>query len=207
MVNCLPVDRLKAFRVGDDRLENLFSDALQGSEAYHDLKPVLKLLLVLSHGQATVQRGFSTNKEVEVENLKSRSLIAQRIIIEHVTRVGGVREVAISKELLHSCQLARQRYMQCLDDEKKKRLTAEEQTKRKRTLDQLDELKVKKARLSTSITHLQNTEQSLCDKAETTRKVRFVVEANAMRRDRQKKEAEVKSLDEEIGAVAKQLST
>ena len=70
--------------------------------------------------------------------------------------------------------------MQHLEDEKK--LTAEEQAKRKRTLGQLDELKAQKARLDTNITHLQNSEQSLCDKAEGTGKVRVVVEANAMRR-------------------------
>ena len=33
------------------------------------LKKVLKIVLILSHGQAEVERGFSLNKEVTVENL------------------------------------------------------------------------------------------------------------------------------------------
>ena len=35
---------------------------------------VVELLLLMSHGQATVERGFSINKEVVVENLSERSL-------------------------------------------------------------------------------------------------------------------------------------
>ena len=34
-------------------------------------------VFVLSHGQSVAERGFSINKEVEVENLKKVSLISQ----------------------------------------------------------------------------------------------------------------------------------
>ena len=37
---------------------------------------VVKLLLVLCHGQTTVERGFSSNKEGMVENLAQHSLVA-----------------------------------------------------------------------------------------------------------------------------------
>ena len=37
---------------------------------------MVKLLLLMSHGQATVERGFSVNKEVAAENLTERSFIA-----------------------------------------------------------------------------------------------------------------------------------
>ena len=54
-----------------------------------ELWKVVKLLLALSHGQATVERGFS-NKEVMVENLAQHSLAAQRVICDHVRSEGGV---------------------------------------------------------------------------------------------------------------------
>ena len=38
----------------------------------------VKMIMVLSHGQATVERGFSIKKEVEVENLKQENIVAQR---------------------------------------------------------------------------------------------------------------------------------
>ena len=58
---------------------------------------VVKLLLlqVTSHGQSTVNRGFSVNKEVAVENLSERSFIAQRIIHGHIESVGGLDNVQI----------------------------------------------------------------------------------------------------------------
>ena len=36
---------------------------------------VVKLLLLMSHGQSTVNRGFSVNKEVAVENPSERSFV------------------------------------------------------------------------------------------------------------------------------------
>ena len=41
-----------------------------------EMLEVVKLVLVLSHGQVTVERGFSVNKKAEVENLKGHTLIA-----------------------------------------------------------------------------------------------------------------------------------
>ena len=46
-------------------------------------------------------RGFSVNKEVEVENLKEHTLVAQRIVCDHVNSVGGVLKVELSK--LYCC--------------------------------------------------------------------------------------------------------
>ena len=59
--------------------------------AFFDL---LKILLLLSHGQASVERGFSVNKEIEVENLLKHSLVAQRTICDYVEAVGGVLRFA-----------------------------------------------------------------------------------------------------------------
>ena len=46
---------------------------------------VFKLLLCLSHGQASVERGFSVNSNLLVENMHEDSLIAQRISHDHMT--------------------------------------------------------------------------------------------------------------------------
>lgn len=66
---------------------------------------MMKQLLLLSHGQASVERGFSVNKEVTREC--HRKLVAERLIVEHVRRAGGVEKVAVTKELLLSASTAR----------------------------------------------------------------------------------------------------
>ena len=57
------------------RGDTLFFEYI-AKESYKSLFSVVKLILVLSHGQARVERGFSVNKEVEVENLKEHTLVA-----------------------------------------------------------------------------------------------------------------------------------
>ena len=53
----------------------------------------------MSHGQATVEESFSVNKEVEVENLKELTLVAQSIVCDHVNSLRGVLKVGINQAL------------------------------------------------------------------------------------------------------------
>ena len=71
---------------------------------------ITRKLLLLSHGQASVERGFSISKEISVENMAEQTLITQRVIKDHLNNVGGVTKVSLSKELLASASSARQRY-------------------------------------------------------------------------------------------------
>ena len=65
------------------------------------------MLLVLSHGQATVERGFSMNKQVETENLYEESVVAKRTICDYVSYAG----VDIpNKKLILAATAARQKY-------------------------------------------------------------------------------------------------
>ncbi|KAH7945090.1 hypothetical protein HPB49_006475 [Dermacentor silvarum] len=52
------------------RLNEFFHDLLSFNPSYKELWKAVRLLLVLCHGQATVERGFSVNRQISVENLK-----------------------------------------------------------------------------------------------------------------------------------------
>ena len=101
-------------------------------------------LLILSHGQASVKRGFSVNKQLEVENLQERSFISQRLVQDHVQSVGGVLAVSINKRLLLSAAGARQKYSSYLDEQKRKKTSEGVELKRKELVNELDELKKEK---------------------------------------------------------------
>ena len=45
------------------RVDSLMHETLAGKDMYRKLFSVIRMLLVLSHGQASVERGFSSNKE------------------------------------------------------------------------------------------------------------------------------------------------
>ena len=82
---------------------------------------MLKLLLTLPHRQSTVERGFSANKEVAVENLKEHTLVAQRISCNHVNPVGRVLKVELTTPFLLLVRMPRQRYEKYLDQERQKK--------------------------------------------------------------------------------------
>ncbi|KAK2144699.1 hypothetical protein LSH36_737g05010 [Paralvinella palmiformis] len=80
-----------------DRLDAFFYKKL------HDKSELLarwqfRLLLCLAHGQADVERGFSVNKDMLVENMKTETFVAQRMVYDSVSSLGcAVIEVPITK--------------------------------------------------------------------------------------------------------------
>jgi hypothetical protein len=44
----------------------------------------------ISHGQATVERGFLINKQVETDNLIGSTFEAKRLVCDHTAAVGGI---------------------------------------------------------------------------------------------------------------------
>ena len=51
---------------------------------YAKLWEVFQIIFALSHGQAAVERGFSINNELMVENMKEESLTASRFVYDTV---------------------------------------------------------------------------------------------------------------------------
>ena len=83
---------------------------------------VVKIILLLSHGQATVERGFSVNKEVESYNLREDTFSARRIICDHVNAVGDIFNVDVAnKQLQLSASGARQKYLAHLEEQRKQK--------------------------------------------------------------------------------------
>ena len=66
------------------------------------------MILCLSHGQASVERGFSINKNLVVENQKKQSLVSQQLIKDHIRVVNGcdASKCDISKKCILSARNA-----------------------------------------------------------------------------------------------------
>ena len=80
---------------------------------------VVKKVLLLSHGQATVERGFSVDRQVDDDNLHADIFCCRRLICDTVAYYGGNSGMDTSnKALLLSCRSAWHKYQ--LDLEQKK---------------------------------------------------------------------------------------
>ena len=81
-----------------DRLDAFFYKKLHDKSELLARWQLFRLLLCLAHGQADVERGFSVNKDMLVENMKTETFVAQRMVYDSVSSLGcAVIEVPITK--------------------------------------------------------------------------------------------------------------
>ena len=151
----------KEFKICEHRLDELFSNSLNGKKEYKELWAVISKMLLISHGQATVERGFSVNKQAVEVNQSEESLIARRIIKDHINFIGGIKNVEVLEPMLASCSQARQRYLAHLDEKKKQVASQKRGEKRKPIHEEVDQLKKKRKTIIEDRDKLQ-TEANIC---------------------------------------------
>ena len=110
--------------IRNHRLDTFFFRFLEGRPSVSNLANVLK---IMSHRQASVERGFSINKSLLVENLSKESLISQRIIYNHM-KVHDLQshELEIMPALRKSVKLSRQQYVAPTWRSKRERVFSQE---------------------------------------------------------------------------------
>ena len=59
-------DKFSSFDFSTDRLDEFFTQFLNGNPKYTSFNTVCIYIFVISHGQASVERGFNINKEMVV---------------------------------------------------------------------------------------------------------------------------------------------
>ena len=110
-----------------DRLDNFYYQHACISN-YKELSFVVRLVLTLSHGQAAVERGFSINNTSVKTNMTPVSIIARRIIKDHlIANQLKPHTVHITASLIESFRSARQAYMIELDNAKKEKEKTEDE--------------------------------------------------------------------------------
>ncbi|KAL5490728.1 hypothetical protein EMCRGX_G015905 [Ephydatia muelleri] len=151
----------------------------------------VRMALLLSHGQATIERGFSVNEEVVIENQQTKSLIARHLIKDHIIQAGGILQVSITKQIMISVRSARSRY---LADKKECEVKERAQMKRKTELDAIEELRMKTKRLISDIDALHISVKKYAEKCETTGDLTYIAKSNSLRRTADEKEEELKQI-------------
>ncbi|KAH8027309.1 hypothetical protein HPB51_004221 [Rhipicephalus microplus] len=134
--------RLRKFDRARERLEKLWVELCASS--HEELLLFVKIVLCLSHGNSSVERGFSVNKECLVENMKEESLVAQRLVYDEVSAAGGVAEVDVI-DMVRSSNI---KWKEDLERKKKERLDVlDAEREKKRTAALVKELESKKQKL------------------------------------------------------------
>ncbi|CAL4099874.1 unnamed protein product [Meganyctiphanes norvegica] len=169
------------------------------------LWPVISMLLVLSHGQASVERGFSVNRQVTEVNQSEFSLQARRTIKDHITFVGGVNNVEMTPELLNSCGRARGRYETYLANLKKEKGNEIMGQKRRKLTDQKAELSCKRRKLDVEVEKLKVSIDNIENVAFETNTPSMFRDVCVQRQFLTLKNKEVEDIDSEINVLTKKL--
>ena len=112
-------DSFGSYDFTEQRLDDFMSTYLVGNVKYKLLFNVFQFVCILSHGQASIERGFNINKDLLVENLSQESLIAQRLVYDRVRSFDGkVHDFPITQKLILACKLAYQKYNQAQSEKK-----------------------------------------------------------------------------------------
>ena len=123
--------RCSEFNMFESRLDDFFMEALANTST--DLIAVVKLCLVLSHGNARVESGFSINEQILQENMKELTIIAQRHVYEGIIAGGGISKVDINSSMMSYVKKSHSVYMLELEKNKKHQTEVEKKSCSKKT--------------------------------------------------------------------------
>ena len=113
----------EGFKEEHDRLDNFFSQKVN-IQNYKTLSFVIKSVLTLTHGQASVEGRFSVSNQLLDNNMQMMSIVARKHIISHMkANQLTPHSIDISKDLLLSVKGASTRYRIYLEEKVRRRPT------------------------------------------------------------------------------------
>ena len=195
----------KDFDFHKQRLDEFLHQHVARSGSFAKLWDVMRTLLILSHGQASVEKGFSINRQVVVENLKERSFIAQRTIHDHLLHVGGLDALIVDKPLLSAAASGRRKYTEYLERQRADKAKAAKGVKRKALSDDITALEKRQKIVQSAMVSMNKDADTLSEQAEAKNDMTLVMKSNAYRRSAKVKGLELASLAKEIAKFREDL--
>lgn len=149
---------MSEFKHESERLDFFYSSLMDQNTNYQNLFIFVKNVLIMSHGNATVESGFSINKAMLIENMQEKSVIALRTVYDAVSNAGGLFKVDVTKQMILAARNAHNYYHEEL---KAKKLIEQESedlaSKKKRAAEEIKELRAKKMKIQ------QETEKKIAE--------------------------------------------
>ena len=163
---------------------------------------ILQLVLTLSHGQATINRGFRANKTILKENKDRESMICHCYIKDYMNANNLIpHEVKITDPMISSVKSARKEYEQHLED---LQVSKEDESliKQKAILEhELKEVAVKKDQVERTFKILDEESIANVENVEKENYMTYVSKASGLKRKSNEKKSEFKKLEEVIGIL------
>ena len=134
----------------------------------------MQIVFVVPNGQAQIERGFSINKEMVIENLDAESLRSQCLVYGSLraTPKKEIHEIEIRNKMLLSCKSASSRYKLALEENQKAK--NDSQNERRQTITEEEEnIKRRCMEVQTYIAMLNKDVNACCQEAEEKHEISF----------------------------------
>ena len=152
------MEKMKQFDIIKDRADEFYMNVFSDVPHFPELEEVVKLCVILSHGNARVESGFSINKLIMDVNMKEQSLVVQCIVYEGVMTEGGPIKADINSVMMKSVKQASRRYRLALEENMQKQTEGEKKREeRKRITKEINEATAAKKKALQSINYTIST--------------------------------------------------
>ena len=136
---------------------------------------IVKFVLILFHGQSSMEQGFSTNKGFLVENLQELHLTGQHLVLDHMSaNCFEPYAFPIDRNLIRSVKSSLKSYGHELAENRKEIARKERKEKAKPIVAAVHSLETQRILLETTIKHLHEESDRLSYKAEQVSKLESV---------------------------------
>ena len=150
------------FDKSEQRLDEFLCYYFGNAPSFTDLCKVFKILLILSHVQAQVERGCSINKQLFVDYLHPSSLAAQCIVNDHmVFHKLQPHEIDLTAKMVSHVRQARTRYLNDQKHRSLKKLQSQKDVKMQVLNDNIDDVNNKIKQLQGTIFSLKKLQISI----------------------------------------------
>ena len=101
------------------RLDTFLGNYMQDHIQFAKLWDIFKMLLTILHGQASVERGYSVNKDMLIENLHEKTGVALHTVHDSISTLEDhFTKLPLTPAMKRHVMSARMRYGQYLDEQK-----------------------------------------------------------------------------------------
>ena len=190
--------KFENFSANDTNLDDFYFRFIR-IEKYKELLFLVKIVLTLSHGQASVECSFNLTKAVLNHNISEDSIVAKKTKRDHTLSTGLEPEsIIFSNELVRCVSGAHQKYQdyfaQCKDEEKQLTLDQLMST----LLKKIDEVTSKRDQLDKIHASLEADYVKFVEMAENEMDLSYVSKANVLKRKAVDVKNDIKKMEETL---------
>ena len=133
-------DEFLCFKKEEARFDVFLWRYIGAKSQFSKVRNVLSMSLILSHGQGQVEHGFSANKLLLDVNIQNETLLAQRIVHDHMAgEKMKLHDFQMTKRLMKLVKDARKSYFLYLKEKGLKKLKTDAEEKPEKINDETED--------------------------------------------------------------------